>query len=198
MPGSCRRSPLDHPADDEAQTFYALALLGDLAARRRCGADSTAGRARLPRKCSRGIRIIPAPRITSCTPTIIRALPREACRPLAPTRRSRRRRATRSTCRRTRFSRPASGMKRRPATKRHGMRRSRGRSGAASRSRAATITAWRGCSTSGRNRDGFRRRRKRSRLSTKRSEPQAGDHGDPGPQAAFAAACRRTWLRRGE
>ena len=89
------------PADDEAQVFYALALLGHDAARRRVAADSRAGRRASPRPSSRATRSTPAPRTSSCTPTTTARWRHAAWRRRAPTRRSRRRRATPSTCRRT-------------------------------------------------------------------------------------------------
>ena len=45
----------DHPADDEAQAFYALALLATLPRGDACAADCGGRRARSPRRCSRAI-----------------------------------------------------------------------------------------------------------------------------------------------
>ena len=117
------------PQDDEAQTFYALALLATLPrgdASLPCGSRP----ARSPRRRSRETRSIPARRITSCMPTITWRWRARRYRPRAPTRRSRRRRATRSTCRRTRSCNWDSGTKPPRPMKRRGTPRLPGRSGA--------------------------------------------------------------------
>ena len=92
----------EHPADDEAQTFYALALLatlprGDAALplRQQAGAIAEKVFARNPKHPGR--RALHPARLRSR-----RAGARRRCRRRAPTRRSRRRRATRCTCPRTR------------------------------------------------------------------------------------------------
>ena len=91
----------EYPADDEAQTFYALALLAMLP--RGDAALPFARRpARSPRACSRAIRKHPGAAHYILHAYDHAALARGRCRRRAPTRRSRRRRATRCTCRRMR------------------------------------------------------------------------------------------------
>ena len=72
---------------------------------------------------------------------------RWGCRRRGPTRASRRRRATRATCRRTCFCRSACGTRRSPPTNRRSPRRWSWRSGRACPRRRTTSTRCRGCIT---------------------------------------------------
>ena len=161
------RVAAENPADDDAQTFYALALLatmprGDAALpiRQQAGAIAEKVFARNPKHPGAAHYILHAYDDGSLASKALPAA--RAYAKIAP-QASHALHMPAHTFLQLGFWDEAAA-----ATKHRGMHRSRGRSGAACRSPAAIFTASPGCNTSGRSRADSRRRRKRSRLLMKR------------------------------
>ena len=162
-PGRWRSWRLSIPADERRRrSTRSRCWRPCRAATRRCRSGSRP--ARLPRGCSRATRNIPAPRITSFTPTITapwRAKALAAARAyakIAP--------AASHALHMPAHTFLQLGFWDEAAASRRSVMERVDRLGEAARPadhEPRLSTAWRGCSTSGRSRDGFRRRRKRSR-----------------------------------
>ena len=160
--GDGRRCTRGCPDDPDVATFYALALLGTMARGLAGAADAHEGHSaalagqRHPdardvdsrTACCARTPTIPAHCTTCCTTTTIPRTRASHCRPRAPTPRSRRRRVTRSTCRRTSSCSSGCGTTPRFRIGRRMPRPMRGSKRNVCRRPCAAITRCRGSSTS--------------------------------------------------